>query len=172
MKAIAPENKTLPSLYQEAMLCHHKNPTGFNKPIKANVTAQGENAVCGDEITLELVLEDTSKGRVINDIAFVGDSCAICRASASILCQQVNHLLFNEASDKSAFASAIINANCVEEYQDNSLYQAFAPLSVVHQYPVRKQCALLPWLTLDKLLDSVRKNPHSISHGDIKKSVK
>src|SRR6266702_5283184 len=71
----------LADLYQQVILDHSKSPRNFHKLEGANRTAQGHNPLCGDNVTLYLLLD----GEVIKDISFLGSGCAISKASASIL---------------------------------------------------------------------------------------
>ncbi len=132
-------------LYQQAMLNHHKFPVGFERKILVTHSANGVNPACGDEIVMQLELADER----LQALAFHGDSCAICRASASMLCQHLSDYSIDEAL---ALTNQIIVA-----VQDNvaligQLSANFAPLMSVQKFPVRKQCALLPWQTLQKAL--------------------
>jgi len=128
-------------LYQKAMLQHHKSPVGFEKEITATNSAQGVNAACGDEIEVHAhVIEHQ-----INSLAFHGDSCAICRASASMLCENLAGLSIDEAKK--------LSEKIITSVQDNvafigELADKFSPLMSVQKFPVRKQCALLPWQTI------------------------
>ena len=132
---------TLPhQLYQQGMLAHHKHPIGFNKNIVATHRACGKNHTCGDSIMLEIA----SYNQSIDAISFNGDSCAICRASASILCENLEGLTIEKSYE---FSQAIIFAlkydkDFVDEFSLKCL-----PLMGVRRFPARKVCALLPWET-------------------------
>ncbi len=63
----------LRDLYQELILDHGKNPRNFRFPEPSNRAGQGYNPLCGDRITLKLLLD----GDVIQDIGFQGSGCAI-----------------------------------------------------------------------------------------------
>jgi len=132
--------KTEIGIYQQALLEHHKNPIGFQMPILATHAACGENAICGDEITVEV---NIAFGK-IQELSFLGDSCAICRASASMMCQ---HLLDQPIAlivELTKRAMDLINGDIDSDLKDIACYSS---LSVIREHPVRKQCALLPWQT-------------------------
>lgn len=129
-------NKTN-KIYQSELLKHHQSPIGFNQTINSNFQAFDENAFCGDEISVEI---NCNQGEIIQ-IAFKGDSCAICRASASIMCQLVRNKSVTTAD--SNIANVI---KCLITKDD--LSGNLSPLNGIKQYPVRLQCALLPWNTL------------------------
>ena len=128
-------------LYQQALLQHHKNPVGFEKKINFNHEASGSNAACGDEISIQLEFDECN----IHSVAFYGDSCAICRASASILCQQLPGSSVQQASEQVQQILAGLQGQQV-------FPEAAVALAAVSQYPVRKQCALLPWTALQEII--------------------
>ena len=71
----------LRELYQEVILDHNKRPQNFRKLEGANRSAEGYNPLCGDQITVYLLVED----QVIREVAFQGSGCAISKASASMM---------------------------------------------------------------------------------------
>ena len=71
----------LRELYQQTILEHNRSPRNFKKLGDANRTAEGNNPLCGDHITLYVRLD----GDVIRDIGFQGSGCAISQASASLM---------------------------------------------------------------------------------------
>jgi nitrogen fixation NifU-like protein len=127
-------------LYQQNLLEHHKNPIGFKKTISVTHFASGDNAVCGDEITVEV---NIIAGK-IQQLAFLGESCAICRASASMMCQYLLHQSLEDIDDLIKIPTALINGDYAGEV---TATECFSSLAVIKKYPVRKQCALLPWQT-------------------------
>ena len=132
-------------LYQKALLNHHKDPVGFDVEINGNCQAQGQNIACGDEISITIEVENHQ----IKALAFNGDSCAICRASASLMCAHLAKLTINEAE--------VVSQQLVTSIKENTalvadLAKLFSPLLAIQQFPVRKQCAILPWTTLSRAL--------------------
>ena len=69
------------SLYQEVILDHNRKPRNYGTLDKASHHAVGHNPLCGDHLDVALNLD----GERIDDIAFHGESCAICKASASMM---------------------------------------------------------------------------------------
>lgn len=140
-------------LYQETMLQHHRNPVGFELSIVSTSFALGENLSCGDEIQVDVKLESS----VVEGLAFSGDSCAICRASASMM----NKALVGKS--KPAAEAAITGVSQVLTGADKELDglkrninmltdEEISALFSVRAFPVRVQCALLPWKTLNEAL--------------------
>ena len=68
-------------LYQEMILDHHRHPRNYGKLPSANRHAEGFNPLCGDRVTVYVLLE----GDRVQDIAFEGSGCAICIASCSLM---------------------------------------------------------------------------------------
>jgi len=142
-------------LYQQALLAHHKSPHGFAIEGEFNHQADGENAACGDEITVSININE----QAIHSIGFSGDSCAICRASASIMCQQVSVLNVEQSQQ----LAEKIN----EHFSQNIPFEdALTPLNAVFSLPIRQQCALLPWNTLLKVL-SLDNNRLSLKNNTV-----
>jgi nitrogen fixation protein NifU and related proteins len=68
-------------LYQEVILDHNKKPRNWGVLLDATHKAEGHNPLCGDHLTLTLKLH----GDAVEAINFQGESCAICKASASMM---------------------------------------------------------------------------------------
>src|SRR5687768_13753378 len=75
----------LNELYQQVILDHSKSPRNFRIMNEANRTAQGHNPLCGDNVSLYLLMD----GEVVKDVSFQGSGCAISKASASILTEAI-----------------------------------------------------------------------------------
>lgn len=136
-------------LYQEVILDHNKKPRNWGKIADATHHSEGLNPLCGDHIWLSLQLD----GSTIRSIAFEGDSCAICKASSSMMTTNVKGKSVEEAEQ------------LVREFRDmatGKLDTAGEPnhlghLSVfagVRDLPSRVKCAILPWHTLHAALNA------------------
>ena len=73
------------SLYKEIVLDHYKNPHNFGTLDPADYTAEDSNPLCGDQIRMDLRVEDGT----VTDVKFTGRGCAVSIASASILTDMV-----------------------------------------------------------------------------------
>ena len=120
---------TAEMIYQENILDHYKNPRNFGKINNASVHHHEYNPLCGDEIDLYLVIDNSKK---IVDIKFYGKGCAISQASASMLTEQIKGKRIEEIEKLT---------------KENILEMLGIPIS-----PVRLKCALL---SLDTLKNSV-----------------
>lgn len=137
------------SLYQEVILDHNKKPRNFGTLAHASHRAEGHNPLCGDHLRLALNLE----GEHIAGIAFEGESCAICKASASMMTATVKGKTRADAE------------MLIREFRDmatGTLDPAGQPhhlgrLTVfagVRDLPTRVKCAILPWHTLHAAFNS------------------
>ncbi len=77
---------SLRELYQEVILDHSRHPRHFGPLDHATHKAEGYNPLCGDRVTVMLVLGQD--GRVA-DIKFEGKGCAISQASASMMTEML-----------------------------------------------------------------------------------
>jgi nitrogen fixation protein NifU and related proteins len=132
-------------LYQQALKQHNNNPIGLAKSIQATHTAEGYNASCGDEITFQLQL---SKNQLhINDLSFDCDCCAICKASASVLCQIANGQDVAWLKQQSALLTESLQQANEQSSIKKNLAQPLNFLLPIKQHISRINCALLPWQT-------------------------
>ena len=75
-------------LYMEVILDHNKNPRNKGKIPKYTHSADGHNPLCGDKISIQIVVENNT----VTDAKFIGTGCAISTASASILTDTIKGL--------------------------------------------------------------------------------
>ncbi|HEX2163105.1 MAG TPA: SUF system NifU family Fe-S cluster assembly protein [Thermoanaerobaculia bacterium] len=144
----------LRELYQDVILDHGKRPRNFGRLPAANRSAQGDNPLCGDRLTLTVEVAD---GRVA-DAAFEGAGCAISVASASLMTDAVKGLpvaeaeaLFHRFHRLLAGERGGAAAAGGEAGEDLGKLAVFAG---VREYPMRVKCATLPWHTLIAALHS------------------
>lgn len=106
-------------MYREHILEHYKSPQNFGSLESPDITYREDNPLCGDDIEIQILLEDDK----VSDIRFQGQGCAISQASASLLTEFVKGKSLDElkALDK-----------------DDILELLAIPIS-----PVRLKCALL-----------------------------
>ncbi|HEY8613946.1 MAG TPA: SUF system NifU family Fe-S cluster assembly protein [Roseomonas sp.] len=141
----------LRDLYQEVILDHGRKPRNFRRLDEADLSARGDNPMCGDRMELFLGME----GDRIADAAFQGRGCAISMASASLMTETVKGKTAEEARDMAAkFREMAMTGTCpdcggaLEEEMDR-----LQALSGVHEFPSRVKCATLAWHTLNTALD-------------------
>ena len=84
-------------MYRQQILDHYKNPRNYGEFENPTFSHVGENPLCGDEISFDVILADD--GETIERVAFTGDGCAISQASASLLSQQLPGMTLAEVAD-------------------------------------------------------------------------
>ena len=72
-------------LYRDNIIDHYQNPRNYGKLEHPDISYEDSNPVCGDEIRLDLKIQD---GRVA-DARFEGHGCSISQASASMLTEDI-----------------------------------------------------------------------------------
>ena len=135
------------TFYNEVLTDHNLYPA-HKKPLPgANMTLEGVNPSCGDDIILQLKVENGK----IEDGSFVGDGCAISQASADIMLGMIVGRKKDEALKMGEIFLKMIKGEASEEEID-SLEEASALRDIAHM-PARVKCAVLGWHTMEKLLD-------------------
>ena len=69
--------------YREVILDHYKNPHNWGVLPDADARAEGQNPLCGDEVTVSVRF--AADGETIEEIGFEGRGCAISQAATSML---------------------------------------------------------------------------------------
>ena len=142
----------LRELYQEIILDHNRRPRNFGVPDQSNRTAKGHNPLCGDIVTVYLLLE----GNVVKDIQFEGNGCAISIASASIMTELIIGKTEAEALELFQSFHDFVTGDDVAELADE--LEELKALSGVRDYPMRVKCATLAWHSMAAALDGDGEN--------------
>ena len=108
-------------MYREVILDHYKNPRGHGTMEHADAAAEGQNPLCGDEVSIYVAFGED--GETIDEVKFSGRGCAISQASTSMLMEMV----------KGRTAAEI-----AELPKEDLLEEVGIPLT-----PIRLKCALL-----------------------------
>ena len=138
----------LEELYQEIILDHSRRPRNFGELPDAAVRVHGDNPSCGDEIHLAIKFGGDNS---LTEIRFTGQSCAICRASASMMTMKLKGKSRSEAED---FLSAVENLVMSEGLAETSVSLGdLQLLRGVRKFPQRVKCAMLPWRALQQALE-------------------
>jgi nitrogen fixation NifU-like protein len=99
------------------------------------------NTSCGDEITLNLVLE----GKHISSLTWDGQGCSISQASVSIMSDLLIGKTLDEASLISTNFSNLMSSKGTSSGDPLILEDAVA-FAGVSKFPGRIKCALLGWM--------------------------
>ncbi len=137
----------LQDLYQEVVLEHGKRPRNFREVEGANRRADGYNPLCGDQLTVTLKVEEG----VIKDVGFVGQGCAISRASASLMTGAVKDMTREQAEQLFELVHRLVTEG--PEGVDLEALGKLAVLSGVSEFPARVKCASLAWHALRAALE-------------------
>ncbi|MCC7079361.1 MAG: SUF system NifU family Fe-S cluster assembly protein [Burkholderiales bacterium] len=137
-------------LYQDVILDHNRKPRNFGKLAAASHQAEGLNPLCGDHIWVYLRLKDAQ----VDAIGFDGQSCAICKASASMMTHAVKGKSVTAAEELAQEFRDMALGRLDPESAEHHLgrLKVFAG---VRDLPTRVKCAILPWHTLHAALNAV-----------------
>jgi nitrogen fixation NifU-like protein len=124
-------------LYREVILDHYKNPRGHGVIEGPDAEAEGQNPLCGDEVSIYVRFGED--GETIDDVKFSGRGCAISQAATSMLTEMVQ--------GKTATAVATLD-------KDELLEEIGIPLT-----PIRLKCAMLGLTTLKVALHKAKGTP-------------
>ena len=127
----------LESLYREVILDHYKNPRGHGVIEGADAEAEGQNPLCGDEVSIYVAFGED--GETIDDVKFSGRGCAISQAATSMLMEMTK--------GRTAEEVAVLD-------KDELLAEIGVPLT-----PVRLKCAMLGLTTLKVALHKAKGTP-------------
>jgi nitrogen fixation NifU-like protein len=164
----------LEDLYREVILDHYRKPRNRGSLENPEISAEGYNPLCGDEITLQLALEPASaeaaagkpasgeaaagkpasgevgsadKRQKIRDVKFMAQGCSISQASASMMTQKLKGRTLEEAEALMGRFKAMMHGEPVE---DEEAMGDLIALEGVRKFPIRIKCALLAWETLNQ----------------------
>ena len=133
-------------LYQEVILDHNKKPRNWGRLDTPSHKAEGVNPLCGDHIWVSLNVADDR----VAEIAFEGESCAICKASASMMTTKVKGKSVDE-TEQLVEEFRGMTTGSLDASQPNHLGH-LTVFEGVKDLPSRVKSAILPWHTLHAAL--------------------
>jgi len=134
----------LRELYQQVILDNNKAPRNFRKIENATNHAEGYNPLCGDNVTVYLIIDENN---IIQDISFQGSGCAISKASASLM----TSILKGKSVEEAEKLFNKFHDLVTDKLGDEVNLAEFGKLAVfagVKEFPARVKCASLAWHTL------------------------
>ena len=134
----------LSALYQEVILDHYRRPRNRGTVPEPTGTASLRNPLCGDEVDVQVSVQD---GKV-TDVKFGERGCSISQASASMMTELVKGRTPDEVHALGERFAEMIRGNA-EAAKDQALGQARA-LSGVSRFPTRVRCALIAWEAMER----------------------
>ena len=135
------------TFYNEILTEHNIRPEHKRDLPDANLVLEGLNPSCGDDIILQLKVEDG----VIVDGAFQGSGCAISQASVDMMLELVIGRKKDEAMHLADIFFRMIKGEASDEEIDE--LEEVVSLKDISHMPARVKCAVLGWHTMEKLLD-------------------
>lgn len=136
------------SLYAEILNEHNLNPTHKGVTENATFTLQGVNPSCGDNIYLQLKLDENG---LISEGSFNGSGCAISQASVDMMLDDVIGKTKEEALRLANLFMGMIKGEVTDDAQLEELDEA-ASLKNISFMPARVKCAVLGWHTMEEML--------------------
>ena len=136
----------LRDLYQEVILDHNKKPRNFGA-LEGAAHAAGHNPMCGDRVSVYVRLD----GDRVGQASFVGNGCAISKASASMMTEAVTG---RTPADVHALFAAFQDTVTGKREPDDDVLDKLVALAGVREYPSRVKCAMLAWHALLAALDN------------------
>ena len=124
-------------MYREVILDHYKNPHGHGVIEDPDAEADGQNPLCGDEVSIYVAFGED--GETIQEVKFSGRGCAISQAATS--------MLMDMATGSTATEVATMD-------KEELLEEIAIPLT-----PVRLKCAMLGLTTLKVALHKAKGTP-------------
>ena len=145
-------------LYQEVILDHSRHPRHFGTLEHPTHKAEGYNPLCGDKVSVTLVLN--KEGRVA-DINFTGKGCAISQASASLMTELLAGRTLEEAQKLMAgFLHLVKGEDATGLSADDREY--LDAMSGLSEFPMRVKCATLAWHTFH---NAVEEGHNAVAEG-------
>ena len=135
-------------IYNDLIMEHSMNSYNKKNLEHADFCEIGHNPNCGDEIKLDVVLENNK----IVDMAFSGHGCAISQSSTSIMIETLKGKTVEKAKEIIKTYIGMIKREITDENELKKLEDAIA-FKNISNMPARVKCALLAWHTLEEMLE-------------------
>ncbi|WP_191060077.1 iron-sulfur cluster assembly scaffold protein [Geminicoccus harenae] len=132
------------ALYDQAIIAEARSKTGAGRLDAPTVTAECDNPLCGDRITVDLAVQDGA----ISDLAHKTRGCLLTQASASLLAR------YAKGGDVAAARELRAAIDAFVKGQDD---ERFAILTPVRNAKSRWDCVTLPFQALADALADLEK---------------
>jgi nitrogen fixation NifU-like protein len=136
------------ALYQDLILDHNRSPRNYGAMANANRRVEGNNPLCGDRLTVWLLLD----GERVQDISFEASGCAISVASASLMTSAIKGKTRAEAEHLFEQFHRLVTGE-LDAPEAHTLGK-LAVFSGVREYPIRVKCASLSWHAMKAALQA------------------
>lgn len=142
----------LKQLYTDLILEYNRDQTNKRKIENPTVHEHGHNPSCGDDIDIEVKIENG----VVKDLAYTGSGCAISQASTAMMTELLQGQTVEEALRLCRLFLDMIRGKVTDESALEEL-EAAITLKDISKMPVRVKCATLGWHTLEMALEKTEK---------------
>lgn len=139
----------LNSVYTELIMHHNNKKENKGELEDPDLSEHGHNPNCGDDITLDLKIED----EIIKEAVFHGSGCAISQASTSIMIDLIKGKSVEDALDLVEIFIKMIKKE-IDDKEDLKKLKDARALQNISNMPARVKCAVLSWHTLKEALKS------------------
>ena len=147
----------LDDVYREVILDHRRHPRNHRALERSDISADGLNPFCGDEIHLQIVLNNDGR---VSEVGLQGVGCSINQATGSMLTEAVSGKSLTEIEGLYALFQSLMAGDSLSE-EDRERLGDLQELEGVRAFPVRIKCALLAWSTLDDAIADHRRSQSS-----------
>lgn len=144
-------NDNRAELYQQVILEHNKKPRNFKELEGYTHFAEGYNPLCGDHLKVYAKIDNS----VIQEVTFVGDGCAISKASASMMTQSLKGKPVVEAKKMFEQFHNLIQGK-LDPDKDPNILGKLSIFSGIWHYPARVKCASLAWHTIKGAMENIK----------------
>ena len=146
---------SLDDMYRDIILDHYRAPRGRQPIDRTDISSDGMNPSCGDEIAMDVQTKDG----VLENIHVDCKGCAISVASGSMLAEAVKGKPLEEVRKLTEAVRKMLKGESEEIPEE---FDDLESLKGVRNFPVRIKCALLAWITLLEGLDQYAKGNNSV----------
>lgn len=133
---------SLDDIYRQVIMDHYQHPRHRGHLEHASVTIGLHNPTCGDEIVLDLRIEDG----IVQDASFEGQGCSISMAAASMFTDRVRGLRVGSALSVAETFKRLLH----REEADRETLGDLEALEGVAKFPARVKCATLVMQAFEK----------------------
>jgi nitrogen fixation NifU-like protein len=140
---------SLEDLYREVILDHYRNPRNKGHLDNPDLSAEGVNPLCGDEITIELAFDEDR----VSEVGISGQGCSISQSSASMMSEAIKGKTKGEIEDLTKRFRDMMSLDGeadlgLDPDRPGAVLGDLESLQGVRKYPVRIKCASLGWNVL------------------------
>ena len=145
------QSASVEAMYQDIILDHYRKPRNKGELPGATASAHISNPTCGDEVTVEAIVD----GGVIRDVRFTGQGCSIAQASASMLTEMAKGATIGAVRRTRAAVERLLHREPVTRDALGDL----VAFEAVARYPARISCVLMPWRALEQAIGEPPQSP-------------